>query len=68
MNQINLESLLVVHSAQPPSTQRKRKMAGSFTQILHALSEQRLERVQAATLGVHSFGQRVPQVHLVLEQ
>lgn len=39
-----------------------------FTQVFHALREESFERVQTATLGVHSLGQRVAQMHLVLEE
>ena len=39
-----------------------------FTQVFHGLRKQSLESVEAATLGVQSFGQGVAQMHLVLEK
>ena len=38
------------------------------TEILHALRQEGFEGVQTAALGVHAFGQRVAEVHLVLEE
>lgn len=40
----------------------------TLTEVLHALGEQRLERVKTVGLGVHALGQGVAQVHFVLKQ
>lgn len=41
---------------------------GERTEVLHALGEQCLEGVQTVALGVHTLGEGVSQVHLVLEE
>lgn len=44
------------------------KLKRSLTQVFHTLREQSLKRTQAVTLRIHTLGQSVPEMHLVLEK